>query len=157
YEIAIVSPAALDELAKVSRSGSHKAIVLHGETRDVVDGADLQRLILESEIPVVAALSGDAKGSAWLVAQCCDAVVYNREGLYSAANAGPQEAALFMHRFGHDAAGELLLTGSEARGGDLQQRIAASIIAEPNEVLATAVSVAEAWARLPRPALASWK
>src|SRR5262249_23280792 len=38
---------------------------------------DLQRLILESPIPVVAALDGNAKCNAWLTSQFCDACVYS--------------------------------------------------------------------------------
>jgi acyl transferase domain-containing protein/enoyl-CoA hydratase/carnithine racemase/SAM-dependent methyltransferase len=119
--------------------------------------ADLQQGIAESEVPVVAALTGNATGHVWLVAQSCDACVYSREGLYSAAGVGREAAGAFAYRLGTEAAREILLTGDGYSGSDLEQRVAGLLAADADRVLAVAEEVAASWDRLPRTALAAWK
>jgi polyketide synthase PksN len=141
----------------------YKAIVLVGEDPDVPDDVvfDLQRLILESPVPVVAALAGDAKGNGWLISQFCDARVYSKTGVYNSANIGlpftQSAVAAFAHRFGHDAAGEILLTGADYSGLELQQRAGSLSVAEHDHVLSAAQHLAASWAKLPRATLAAWK
>ena len=131
----------------------------HGE--EVVE--DFQRHLMELEIPVVAALTGNAKGAAWLISQLCDACVYSRTGLYSAAEMGRSRgvgataAATFIYRLGKAAGQEILLTGAEYRGEDLERRVGTLLVAEQGQVLAKAVEVAEGWARQPRAGLTEWK
>jgi acyl transferase domain-containing protein/enoyl-CoA hydratase/carnithine racemase/acyl carrier protein len=153
------SEAVHDLAADLSR---YRGIVLTGDGVDIPDDdvAALQRRLLGLEIPVVAALPAGAKGNAWLVAQFCDACVYSRSGSYSAPIAPALEqmtVGAFTLRFGNDAGRELLLTGGEFSGADLQQRIGTAIIAEPDGVLPAAMRIAERLAALPRPTLAAWK
>ncbi|HXI94072.1 MAG TPA: polyketide synthase, partial [Blastocatellia bacterium] len=158
---------------EIHRNGSCKAVVLASEYAEFLPEAaqgipenvilEFQRIVGESRIPVIAALDGNAKGDAWLISQMCDASVYSRGGVYSSANIGQSPilartaAAIFTYRFGHDAGKEILLTGADYSGGDLNRRIGAVLVAESDHVLPTAVRVAESWARLSRAALASWK
>ncbi|MCU1348876.1 MAG: hypothetical protein JWO56_1906, partial [Acidobacteria bacterium] len=145
----------------------YKAIVLGSDDPEflfaVPDAAVLeaQRLILGSKIPLVSALTRNAKGSAWLIAQSCDACVYSRDGVHSLANVRPAlaqtAAALFAHRLGNDAASEILLTGADYSGGELRQRVGTVVVSERDHVVAAAVEIAESWARLPRATLAAWK
>jgi len=159
--------------AEIHQVPYYKAVVLAGEdsdflprteqaiTEDVV--LDFQRIVVESEIPVVAALTGNVRGNAWLIAQLCDASVYSRQGVYSSAGIGQSHllaqmaAAVFAHRFGNEAANEILLTGAEYSGADLEQRVGALSVAETDHVLPAAVQAAACWARLPRTNLAAWK
>ncbi|MEO8034188.1 MAG: polyketide synthase, partial [Acidobacteriota bacterium] len=136
-----------------------KAIVIVAEDPDIPDDvvSDVQRFIIESEVPVVAALAGDARDNAWLVSQFSDACVYSKTGVFSAANIPPTGAALFGHRLGNDAAKEILLTGGDYRGTDLEKRVGTLIVAEEDRVLSVAMEVAESWAKWPRAILASWK
>src|SRR6266508_1765833 len=162
--------------AVVDQNAYYKAIVLVSEHPDFLPGTEraispipedvaleFQRLVAESEIPVVAALAGNAKGPAWLVSQFCDACVYSRTGVYSSANIGQSPAlaqtaaAIFAHRFGGEAASEILLTGADYSGVDLRRRVGALIVAEQDQVLPAALKVAEYWAKLPRGVLAAWK
>ena len=119
--------------------------------------ATLQQRIVESHVPVVAALTGNATGNVWLVAQSCDACVYSRQDVYSAAGVAQEAAGAFAYRLGNEAAREILLTGGDYSGSDLEQRVAGLIAANSDRVLATAEEVAAAWDRLPRTALADWK
>ena len=80
-------------LAELQRTGGYKAVVLASEYPDFLPGIDptveeevvveFQRLIMELEIPVIAALDGNAQGHGWLISQFCDACVYSETGVYS--------------------------------------------------------------------------
>ncbi|HEX6101024.1 MAG TPA: SDR family NAD(P)-dependent oxidoreductase [Thermoanaerobaculia bacterium] len=142
---------------------AYRAVVLVAEDPDVPDDAavDLQRLIVGAEIPIIAALPGDARGNAWLVGLACDARVYAGSGVYSSAHAGPAleqaAAALFAHRFGHEAASEILLTGADYSGAELRQRGGAAFVEESDRVLPAAMHLAAVWSKLPRATLAGQK
>ncbi len=141
------------------RTSACKAIVLASEYPQFLPAdvaLDVQRLVEQSEIPVVAALAGDARGNAWLTAQFCHAVVYSRQGIYSAAGIGQTAPAVFAHRFGYAAAREILLTGADYSGSALQQRVGALTVADHDQVLSTAVRVAASWTRMASTTLAAW-
>src|SRR5260370_681230 len=128
-------------LAKIHQNGCCKAIVLSSEYPGFLPGTEpalaedvvleFQRLVLESEIPVVAALGGNAKGYAWLMSQFCDACVYSQTGVYGAATLGQSRAlataaaATFIYRLGKTAGQAILLTGADYSGAELEQRIGA--------------------------------
>ena len=159
-------------LAEMQQAG-YKAAVLAGEESGFLSGAgqnihenvaqDFQRVVMESEIPVVAALAGNAKGNAWLLGQMCDACVYSRTGMYSAADIGnsavvtQMAAVVFRQRLGSTAGKEILMTGAEYSGADLERRVGAVLVAEQDQVLSTAIGVAELWAKMPKTTLAAWK
>jgi acyl transferase domain-containing protein/enoyl-CoA hydratase/carnithine racemase/acyl carrier protein len=163
----------VDELrrifSQIHEGRSWKAVVLSSDHPEFLqtlsDDAswELQRLLLESEIPIVAALAGNARGDAWLAAQFCDASVYSRTGAYSAARIGEctmparKAAAIFPYRFGTDAGKEILLTGGVYSGDELRRRAGAIIVADQDRVLSAAIELARSWARLPRHVLSSWK
>ena len=115
----------------------HKRLVIRIEDGEVAD--DVLRQIAEAEVPVVAALSGNATGNAWLAALLCDAAVHSREGIYSASGTAASAAAVFAYRFGHIGR-EILLTGTEYSGASLQRT---AIVADQDEVLARAVQLAK--------------
>ncbi|HET8774522.1 MAG TPA: beta-ketoacyl synthase N-terminal-like domain-containing protein [Thermoanaerobaculia bacterium] len=117
----------------------------------------LRQRIAESDVPVVAALTGNARGDVWMVAQSCDACVYNRQGTYSAAGVAQEAAAAFAYRLGDEAVREILLTGGDYSGSQLEHRVAGLIVVDGDRVVATAEEVAASWARLPRTTLAAWK
>src|SRR5262249_27973296 len=154
--------------AEVNQNAYYKAIVLVSEYPDFFPGTEraiphipedvtlgFQRLVAESEIPVVAALAGNAKGPACLVSHFCAACVYSQTGVYSSANIvqspvlAQTATAIFAHRFGGEAANEILLTGADYSGIDLQRRVGALIVAEQDQVLPAALNVAESWAKMP--------
>ncbi|HEX8616168.1 MAG TPA: SDR family NAD(P)-dependent oxidoreductase, partial [Thermoanaerobaculia bacterium] len=165
--------AALGEVFAAIRDASeYSAIVLFSQYGDFLSGTapipddvtlDFQRLLLECEVPVVAALTENAQGSAWWIAQCCDAATYSRAGVYAADAIAESDrlaamaTILFAHRFGGDAAREILSSGAAYTGAELERRCAAVIVAERERVLAAALTVAEQWARLPRTLLSPWK
>jgi acyl transferase domain-containing protein/enoyl-CoA hydratase/carnithine racemase/acyl carrier protein len=155
-------------LAQVEQSDRYKAMVLASDSPEFVAGTEqemaqdvvleLKRLMLESRIPIMAALEGNARGPSWLISQFCDRCVYSQTGVYSSAGMGPAPAvaqtaaALFTSRLGDSLGGEMLLTGGEYSGMDLQQRAAGLLAEGRDHVLPAAVGVAQSWA-----GLAEWK
>jgi acyl transferase domain-containing protein/enoyl-CoA hydratase/carnithine racemase/NAD(P)-dependent dehydrogenase (short-subunit alcohol dehydrogenase family)/acyl carrier protein len=141
----------------------YKAVVLVSEDRGFLPPvpddqvAEFQRLFDESRIPVVAALEGNAEGNAWRVAQSCDACVYSGTGVYSPGDIAQPAIAIFSHRFGSEAAREILLTGADYRGAELGQRVGTLLVTERDRVVTAAMEVAELWATLPYETLTSWK
>ena len=159
-------------LAEMQQAG-YKAAVLASEEKGLLEGTeqaitedvlqDFQRVVMELEIPVAAALAGDARGNAWLLGQVCDACVYSKTGAYSAAGMGDgtgvmqMAAVLFRHRFGSTVGKEILLSGAEYSGAELERRVGTVLVAESDQVLAAGIRVAESWAKMPRTTLAAWK
>ena len=124
---------------------------------------EVQRLLMETEVPIVAALEGNAQGAGWLISQFCDGCVYSRTGRYSAtelghrAELGARAVATFIDRLGKAVGPEILLSGSEYSGKELEERVGTLLVAEPDQVLGKAVEVAERWARLPQATVREWK
>jgi acyl transferase domain-containing protein/enoyl-CoA hydratase/carnithine racemase/acyl carrier protein len=163
----------LGHLIAQAQESHYKAIVLAGGDgellpafEDEIGGLaarELQRRIVESEIPVVAALAGHARGGAWLTSQFCDTSVYSSTGVYSSGMigrgplSGQTAATILAYQFGRAAANEILLTGADYSGTELQHLVGSLTVVEHAHVLATAVDLATSWARLPRTVLAAWK
>ena len=151
YRALVLGSASADFLPPTERAISEDVVL------------DCQRLLVESEIPVVAALAGHAKGTAWLIGQCCDACVYSHTGVYSSAGLAHSPvlaqtaAAVFTHRFGSGAGKEILLTGADYSGADLKQRVGTLRVAAHDQVLSAAIHVATSWATLPPATVAAWK
>ncbi|MCU1246038.1 MAG: hypothetical protein JWN02_1948, partial [Acidobacteria bacterium] len=91
------------------------------------------------------------------------ASVYSRTGVYSSAGLTQSPrlaqiaATIFPRRFGKVAGKEILLTGADYSGVDLQRRIGTLLVADQESVLSAAVQLAVTWSKLPRETLAAWK
>ncbi|MGC2741636.1 MAG: polyketide synthase, partial [Candidatus Angelobacter sp.] len=167
--------AELKQVLEKMRNAGSKALVLASEDgeflpaawpsgSDSTEGwAEIEGLLLQTEVPIVAALNGNAEGAGWLIEQYCDACVYSRSGKYSAAGIGAKvelrarAAASFSYRLGTTTGQEILLTGAAYTGAGLQQRVGTLLVTDPDEVLAKAVEVAVGWAKLPQLILTDWK
>jgi acyl transferase domain-containing protein/enoyl-CoA hydratase/carnithine racemase/acyl carrier protein len=162
-----------DAIAKVSKVTHYKTIVLSSEdvgfisVSDIpgstVDALELQRLLLECPVPVIAAIESNAKDVAWLISQYCDACIYSDQGVYSLANIlqvselAKQAAMIFCHRLGNYACKEMLLTGKAYSGAELQRLAGAVTVVGKEDVLSKAGQLADSWARLPLETIRSWK
>jgi acyl transferase domain-containing protein/enoyl-CoA hydratase/carnithine racemase/acyl carrier protein len=124
---------------------------------------ELCRLVLATESPVVVALPRGARSQFWLLGQCCDACVYSRDDVYSWADLGSRShlwamaADVVAHRLGSAVSKEIMLTGADYTGRDLEYRLGAIVAAARGDVVPTARRVAETWTRLPADTLAAWK
>ncbi|MCP5005799.1 MAG: polyketide synthase of type I, partial [Planctomycetes bacterium] len=162
-----------DIFSQVHNSAQYGSIVIVSSNPDFFPGEGqgasdslvngLQRIFLESKVPVVAALDSNATGSAWLISLFCDACIYNEKGLYSYVDAGKtpvlskEAAMIFSHRFGSYLGKEIMLTGAEYSGHELQQRVGTLKVADPGQVLSTALKLGKYWSGFPSDALFSWK
>jgi acyl transferase domain-containing protein/enoyl-CoA hydratase/carnithine racemase/acyl carrier protein/GNAT superfamily N-acetyltransferase len=161
-----------DVFAKVSAASCHKVIVVTSDCPEFLPPAipasteavrSLWRLIVEAKVPVIGALTRNARGFGLLTGQFFDACIYNKDGRYSLTGAGGEFAgadeamAVFPLRFGEYFGKELLLTGAEYSGAELQRRVGALSVYEHDQVLAVALRLAGEWSSLRVDAIGSWK
>ena len=156
-------------IARANASANYKAIVFACECRDFLAYApegvyeEFRNLLLESRIPVIGALTSNARGLGLLASQFFDACVYCTESGYSfddtvAGLPVEREAAvMFPLRFGDCLGREIVLTGAEYSGADLQRRAGAVAIAARDSVLPEALKIAREWTRRPREEVVAWK
>ncbi|RYE39433.1 MAG: polyketide synthase of type I, partial [Sphingobacteriales bacterium] len=130
--------------------GSHKAII------------DIQQLLLNSDIPVIAALSENAKNSAWIIGLFCDASVYNEKGSYAISNVSQSSefsksvAVIVPLRLGNFGK-QILLSAAEYSGLALMQQVKTLKVVKKEQVLPAALKLADAWAKLPLASVQEWK
>ncbi|MCP5007589.1 MAG: hypothetical protein GY941_27190, partial [Planctomycetes bacterium] len=162
-----------DVFSQVHNSTQYRSIVIvsshsgffpvegQGTPDSLVNG--LQRIFLESKIPVIAALDSNATGSAWLISLFCDACIYNEKGLFSYRIAGKspvlskEAVMMFSYQFGSYFGKEIMLTGAEYSGCELQQRVGTLQTSAPGQVLSTALALGKYWSGFSSNALFSWK
>lgn len=106
---------------------------------------ELQELLINSSIPIIAAIESDAKDNAWLMSLFCDACIYNESGVYSYQIPNEEVVELFSLRFGHYLAKEILFTRAEYTGRQLQERLKTLKVVSADQVVPTALQVAESW------------
>jgi len=144
----------------------HRVVVLEfPEDAEITPerSVELERFVLDLQMPVIAVLRGNLRGLAWLISQFCDACIYSRKGSYSFDGAlvgarRTQEAALvFSSRWGDTFAEEIVLTGNEYIGAELQRRAGPIAVVEPDQVLSVGLKLADGWAAASRDALLAWK
>ena len=113
----------------------------------------LQNLFLGAKIPVIAALDGNARNNAWLISLFCDDCIYNENGRYCYDSAAKEAVEIFSLRFGAYLAKEIIFTGAEYTGQELRERLGTLRVAPTDQVLSTALQLANSLPNLPR----NWK
>lgn len=157
----------------LKQSFRHKSIVIKSDQPDLLKVSghqfsqktilDFSNLILNAKIPVVAVLDSNSYGVAWLLSLLCDCCVYNKAASYATADIlqNPEltkvAALIFDFRFGNAVAREILLSGKQYSGFELQQRIRTLQVTGKKQALPAALKIAASWANLPASILVSWK
>ncbi len=124
---------------------------------------DCAQAIGECELPVIAALEGDALGLGWLLGSLCDLLVCNQAARYGFADTLSGEAARqewrgFLHeRFGSRLASRLLLDAVPLAGSDIARLGIAIPVVPGQEVYRRALELAQDMAPFPRESLALLK
>src|SRR5579864_8908767 len=157
-----------EAFAGVREEGNCGAVVLAGGEEEFLPAGiseeemeELKGLIVGLEIPVVAAVSGNARGRGWGLSQYWDTRVYNRRGRYGAVGMeGSEEeevaaTALLTYRLGEVLGREMVLRGVEYGGAELEEL--GLEVAGDGEVMARAQRVAEKWAGQSRSRVREWK
>lgn len=125
--------------------------------------SELQDALTGSLKPVIFALDSDIKDTAFSICQFSDGCVYSKSAFYSCspdnlvAGFERQTTAIFLHRFGHNTAKEILLTGTQYSGEQLVDRVGHLTVVESTQVIATAIEIASCWAQQSPDELADWK
>ena len=164
----VLATALRETLAEAARRG-WRCLVLDLTTADARNGllselgaAQAQALadvLRDAPLPVIVAQLDAIDGHAWWIALHAFAVVHAREGRYSlrAALDAPSLAAsaapLLRHAFDDETARILLLAGGETDGSSLQARCPVLPVVAAADVVATALSLADAIAALPASSL----
>ncbi|MBG6133280.1 acyl transferase domain-containing protein/enoyl-CoA hydratase/carnithine racemase/acyl carrier protein, partial [Aquimarina sp. EL_43] len=160
-----------DILNQLENTSAYKVLVLSSTAKDflrvsklsssVEEIKQLQNLLINAPVPVIAAFEGNATDIGWLLGQCCDVCIYHTEGIYSAsglvgvAELGSLSLPFFVRGLGDYLAQEVLLTGREYSGLDLQQHTGSVVLsADP---ITEALDQAGYWSSLPIAVIRDWK
>ena len=110
---------------------------------------------------MVAAVRGNARGWSWIASQYCDARVYSRSGVYGTGGISLSVegavlcGALMSERVGEVLGREMVLTGGEYKGAELEEL--GLEVAEGEEVMERAEGMAKKWAEQSRSRVREWK
>ncbi len=166
-----------DAFDEVGRNDQLKVVVVHGYDNYFCCGASKEellkisagqakfdelnfyRLLLDCEIPVIAAMQGHAIGGGLVFGSYADMMVLGRECIYSANfmaygfTPGMGGTYIIPHKFGHSIGGEMLLTAENYYGNDLEKRGVPLTVVSKKIVIDTALDLALNLARKPKIAL----
>ena len=118
------------------------------EGRIRFDEVPLYRLLLDCEVPVVAAMQGHALGGGFVFGLYADIVVLAEESLYSTNfmkygfTPGMGATCVVPAKLGNVLAAEMLLSARSYHGGELRDRGAPFAVVKRAEVVKTALRVA---------------
>lgn len=172
----------MDCFAAVAQSESYKVVILTGYKNYFSSGAtqaqmiqcqrgelsgrsivEIMKLVMDCEIPVIAAMQGHALGGGFMLGLYADLLVFSRESIYTANfmkyGFTPDSGATIIvpARFGAILGAEILYTARTYRGGDLEKRGIPYAVLPRAEVLAHAQRLAEQLADAPRISLINLK
>jgi polyketide biosynthesis enoyl-CoA hydratase PksI len=139
--------------------GSQQELLNFAHGRGSFDTDDFFRIFLRCPVPVVAAVQGHAFGGGLLLALYADLAVFSRRSVYAANfmrygfTPGMGATHLLPHRLGSVLGAELLYTGHNYRGAQLQERGAPLRVVDHDRVPEVAGELARSTARAPRASL----
>jgi acyl transferase domain-containing protein/enoyl-CoA hydratase/carnithine racemase/acyl carrier protein len=160
-------------LLQIKKNSKYKSVVIESDYPEFIPKfalvhsesgmLDFQRILLELHIPVITVLHSGAKDFSWYISLFCDVCIYSENGRYSFKldkqnlMLAKDTAVIFLHRFGSYLGREILLTGKEYTGAELQQKLGFVKSAEQGQILDTALEIAKTFANQTVNELAAWK
>ncbi|MCT4598827.1 MAG: SDR family NAD(P)-dependent oxidoreductase [Vallitalea sp.] len=127
------------------------------------DAPFLYKGLLQTNVPVIAAMQGHASGGGMLFGLYADIVIMAEEAVYSAVftkygfTPGMGGTYILKEKFGENIATEMMFTAKTYTGEELQKRGASVIMRKQNDVLKEALSIARLLADKPRKTLKALK
>ncbi|GFN31033.1 polyketide synthase [Paenibacillus xylaniclasticus] len=124
---------------------------------------NIYSLALECKVPVIAAMQGHAVGGGFVMGLFSDFVVLSRESIYTANfmrygfTPGMGATYIIPKKFGFSLGEELLLSGGNYRGAELEKRGIPFPVLPRKEVMAHALELARQLAEKPRFSLITLK
>lgn len=142
-----------------SSGGTQTALLAIHEGKAQFTDFNIYNLTLNCNIPVIAAMQGHAIGGGLVMGLFADFVIMSRESVYSANfmrygfTPGMGATYIVPKKLGTALAGEMLLNGSNYRGGDLMKRGIPYPVLPRTEVMAHAIQLSREIAEKPRKSL----
>lgn len=169
----LLTAALADLFSQIANSTQVSIVVISGFNSEAISIAppaqsvsvihQLTSLFLDASVPIIAALDSDTRQLAWLVALFSDACFYSDTGRYAMGNIAQYHlltkeiVTLVSLRFEAYLGQEMLFTGTEYSGQELQQRVKTLHVVPANQVLNTSLSLAKSWSKLPPDIRSDWK
>ena len=158
-------------LKQVENTSTYKVIILNSTDEEFLNVSDLsskveeirqlQKLLINASVPVISVLERNAKDIGWFIGQCSDVCIYHSEGIYCASglmgvpDIGRLSLPFFVRNLGASMAQEVLLTGREYSGLDLQEYVSSILIS--TDPMTDALDQAGYWSSLPKKVIRNWK
>jgi polyketide biosynthesis enoyl-CoA hydratase PksI len=164
----------MTEFARIGADPDVHAVIIHGfdsifctggtqaELLSIVDGGlhfdaiPFYRLLLDCEVPVIAAMQGHALGGGLVFGMYADIVLLAEEAVYSANfmkygfTPGMGATSILPAKLGSALASEMMLTAQSYRGSQLRDRGVPFVVHKRAEVLPAALRIARELASKPR-------
>ncbi|UJF34779.1 beta-ketoacyl synthase N-terminal-like domain-containing protein [Paenibacillus hexagrammi] len=143
--------------------GTKEGLLAIQEGRVKFTDINIYSLALDCRIPVIAAMQGHGIGAGWAMGMFCDFIVMSRESYYSSNymkygfTPGAGATLIFPEKFGTALAQEILYTGRQFRGSELEAKGVLFPVLPRNEVLPYALQLAQELAQAPRESLIALK
>ena len=171
----------LDAFAAIKKDEYIKVVVLHGfdnyfccggtkeelvkiyEGKGIFTDLHVHDLLLNCDVPVISAMQGHALGGGLALASFADILVMGKQCLYSTNfmkygfTPGFGSTYIIPHRFGDTLGREMLFSAKSYYGAELKERGAGAKIVEKQDVITTAMAMAEELADKPRLSLLTLK
>ncbi len=142
-----------------SAGGTLEELIGIADGRQRFDEAGFYRMLLDCELPVIAAMQGHALGGGLVFGLYADLCVLAQEALYATNfmkygfTPGMGATLIVPHRFGNALAQEMLFTANGYHGGSLRTRGVGMPIVPRGEVVPAALRLARDLAAKPAVAL----
>jgi len=146
-----------------SSGGTRQDLLTLQEGQHFFNEIDLMRPALDCEVPVISAMQGHALGGGFAMGLFSDFVVLSRESVFSASfmqygfTPGMGATSILPERLGFNLGYEMLLTGNNFQGDELQRRGVPLPVLPRKEVLSYSLELARGIAQKPRHSLVTLK
>ena len=127
--------------------------------REVFNSKKAEKMFLQCDIPIIAVMKGDCRGTGWLVGELCDFIICSEESNYQYIHADPDwlpesiDWQLAYKYFGKNFGTELLTLMKCYKGKDLKPKGLGITILPKSKVDSYAVNLAINFAEMQRGAI----
>ncbi|WP_025701965.1 polyketide synthase [Paenibacillus forsythiae] len=146
-----------------SSGGTKEALLAIHDHRLKFTDSNIYSLALDCRIPVIAAMQGHGIGGGFVMGMFSDFVIFSRESVYTANfmkygfTPGMGATLILPEKLGNGLAGEMLLTGGNYRGAELEKRGIPYPVLPREKVMGHALQLARQLAEKPRLSLITLK
>ena len=143
--------------------GTKEALLAIYEGKVKFTDINIYSLALDCKIPVIAAMQGHAIGAGWSMGMFSDFIVMGRESVYASNymtygfTPGAGATLIFPEKFGLALAQEILFTGKQFFGSELESKGVPFPILPRKQVLSYAIQLAKELSASPRESLIALK